>query len=171
MLYIHSYSLDFYGIHNDGSSLICKTSSSKSYIPSLCSPIFLSRPSTHCIFTYPCIYWYKMALKTFDGTGLFILLPSYSWLCSFCFLIPISSVHYVAYVSTVEVYALFFALKYILVIQPLYSLLIPLLQAFPSIPTPIVRNMQDWLFKFCQKKRETLHFCWVLSHVWIPGNE
>jgi len=149
------------------SPIICSSitlSSPKSDTPpSISRSHFLEHISTHAT----CTPVYTDGSKSPHGSGCAVLFP----LHHFQFQLP-----YVSSVLTTELYAILFALQH-LFSYPSSSFVIftdsrnslSLLQSFSSIH-PLVREIQDWLFRLSIRKK-SICFCWVPSHVGIVGNE
>ena len=110
---------------------------------------------------------YTDGSRSADGTGFAVLFPERS----FSFTLPSH-----AAVLTTELYAISFALRTMLTFPSSSFVLftdslsaLHLLSAH-SRPHPLVREIQDWLFRLATR-RKSIQFCWVPSHVGIPGNE
>src|SRR5215469_16798261 len=79
-------------------------------------------------------------------------------------------------IFTAELYAIFFGLVNIFSsassCYTIFSDSKSVLQALSVLwtPHPLVREIQDWLYRLRVRHR-TVNFFWVLSHVGIPGNE
>ena len=82
-------------------------------------------------------------------------------------------------IFTAELFAVFFALKYIfnsskqgdrfVIYIDSFSVLNSLKRLFPD--SVLVQELQDWLVLLHSRKKVTVEFCWVPSHVGVGGNE
>ena len=145
--------------------LICKsvypTSPKADTSPSFLRNLFLEHLPTHATSTHI----YTDGSKSPLGSA-------------FATLFPDSHLQYrlppEASVLTTELYAILYALKSLLR-SPSSSFTIftdsqNSLSLLTSMsPHPLVCEIQDWLFRLAARHKK-IHFCWVPSHVGIPGN-
>ena len=146
---------------------------------SLCSDIFpASRKSTvppcvlrshfsaHLPTHSSSVHVYTDGSKSSDSSGCAVLFPD----MTFRYRLPPQ-----ASVLATELSAILFALRRIFRLSAAsYTVFtdsrssLSLLSTSPS-PHPLVRDIQDWLFRL-SSRRKLVRFCWVPSHVGIPGN-
>ena len=130
--------------------------------PSLLRSCFLDHFPLHsdsvCVFTD--------GSKTPVGSGFAVLFPGSRLRCR----LPAESS-----VLTTELYAILYALQrlshFSAVSFTIFTDSRSALSALSSLssPHPLVTKIQDWLFRF-SGRRKTVRFCWVPSHVGVPGN-
>ena len=131
--------------------------------PSILLTHFLDHVSIHS----SSIHVYTDGSKSISGAGFAVTFPN----CTFKYTLPPESS-----VLTTELYALLFALRRIysstsssftIFTDSRNSL--TLIKSMHST-NPLVCKIQNWLF-YLSTRHKSVRFCWVPSHVGIPGNE
>ena len=148
--------------------------------PSICTSVYPTSPKSN---TPPCllrshflahlpthsdsIHIYTDGSKSPSNSSFAILFPD----TFYQYRLPTESS-----VLTTELYAILFALRHLFRLpSPSFTIFtdswssLSLLSSFSS-SHPLVREIQDWLFRL-SVRRKHIRFCWVPSHVGIAGND
>ena len=148
--------------------------------PSICTSTFPTSPKSTTPPSVLRSHFFAHLPTHSNSTHIYTDGSKSSLTCGFAVLFPDNHLQYrlpsVSSVLTSELYAIYFALKYLLHL-PSSSFTIftdsrsslSLISSFSS-PHPLVRKIQDWLFRL-SARRKKVHFCWIPSHVGIPGND
>ena len=130
--------------------------------PSVLRSCFLA----HLPFHSDTVHVFTDGSKSPLRSGFAVLFPDSSFRCR----LPAESS-----VLTTELYAILYALqrlfRYSAVSFTIFTDSQSALSALSSLssPDPLVTKIQDWLFRFSVRHKK-VHFCWVPSHVGVPGN-
>ena len=130
--------------------------------PVLLRSQFLAHAPTHSTSTHI----YTDGSRTSSGSGFAVLFPTQSFQIQ---LPPESSV------LTSELSAILYALQHLPHSSSSFTIFtdsrnsLALIQSLRSTH-PLVREIQDWLFRL-SVRHKSVCFCWIPSHVGIPGNE
>ena len=129
--------------------------------------VFRSHFSAHLPTHSNCVHIYTDGSKSSVSSGCAVLFPD----ASYSYRLPPETS-----VLSAELFAILFALRlafrhsassFVIFTDSWSSL--SLLSSFASLH-PVVRDIQDWLFRL-SARHKSVCFCWVPSHVGIPGND